>query len=179
MGLQPLIHSGETMTLNTDTYLGQALNQLQTFGDKSISSDATMVIDGFEQYRFLFKQFPQPTLSSAGEIEIAGPMGIATWQPQQAKLNQQGQVSMYETVDGDAEKLAKAIMAKGGRFDATIYEGTLEAHTRGWRIYKAFIQLDNPDRDWENRGQVTMLSGTMFFHYTGETLPGNVATLAG
>jgi hypothetical protein len=179
MGLQTSIHPGEKMTLNTDTYLGQALNQLQTFGDKSISSDATMVIDGFEQYRFLFKQFPQPTLSSAGEIEIAGPMGIATFQPQQAKINQQGQVSMYETVDGDAEKLQRAIMAAGGRFDATIYEGTLEKHTRGWRIYKCFVQLDNPDRDWENRGQVTMLSGTMFFHYTGETLPGNVATLAG
>jgi hypothetical protein len=179
MGLQPLIHSGETMTLNTDTYLGQALNQLQTFGDKSISSDATMVIDGYEQHRILFKQFPQPTLSTAGEIEIAGPMGIATWQPQQAKINQQGQVSIYETVDGAAEKLLRAIMAQGGRFDATVYEGTLEAHTRGWRIYKAFIQIDNPDRDWENRGQVTMLSGTMFFHYTGETLPGNVATLAG
>jgi hypothetical protein len=167
------------MTLNTDTYLGQALNQLQTFGDKSISSDATMVIDGFEQYRFLFKQFPQPTLSSAGEIEIAGPMGTTTGQPQQAKTFQQGQVAIYETVDGDAEKLNRAILAKGGQFSASIYEGTLEKHTRGWRIFKAWFQFDNPDRDWENRGQVTMLTGTMFFHYTGETLPGNVATLAG
>jgi hypothetical protein len=33
--------------------------------------------------------------------------------------------------------------------------------------------FDNPDRDWENRSQVTMVSGTLNFHYFGEKIPGN------
>lgn len=167
------------MTLNTDAYLSQALNQLATFGDKSISSDAQFVIDGFERHRLLTKQFPQPILSSGGEIEIPGPMGIATWQPGQAKINQQGQISFYETVNGDVETLLTNIMARGGRFDASVYEGTMEKFTRGWRITSCFIQFDSPDRDWENRQQVLLLSGTLFYHYTGDRITGNVATLAG
>ncbi|MFM0608674.1 hypothetical protein PQR05_29510 [Paraburkholderia sediminicola] len=166
------------MTLSTEAYLQTALAQVNSFGDKAISSDAMFVIDGYEANRLLTKQFPQPVLSSGGEIEVAGPMGIATWQPQQAKINQQGQISFYETVDGATEKLIKSIMAlQGGRFDATIYEGTLENFTRGWRISGAFIQFDNPDRDFENRGQVVMLSGTLFYHYVGDTVNGNVKAL--
>lgn len=161
------------MTVSTGAYLQQSFAQIKTLGDKAVSSDAMFVVDGYEQIRLLTKQFPQPTLSSGGEIAIATPMGGETWQAQQAKANQQGQISFYETVNGDVETFLTSILAAGGRFDATIYEGTMEQYKRGWKITDCFIQLDNPDRDWENRSQVVMLNGTLFFHYTGDRLVGN------
>jgi len=167
------------MTLSTDAYLSQALNQLATFGDKSISSDAMFVIDGFENHRLLTKQFPQPILSAGEGIEIPGPMGTVLWQPSQAKINQQGSIQFYETVNGDVETLLTNILARGGRFDATVYEGTMEKFTRGWRITSCFINFENPDRNWEDKQQVLLLAGTLFYHYTGDRVAGNVKSLAG
>lgn len=161
------------MTISTGAYLQQSFNQIRAFGDKAISSDAMFVVAGYENIRLLTKQFPQPTLSSAGEIAIASPMGGEMFQPQQLKANQQGQIAFYETVNGDVETFMTSLNAQGGRFDATIYEGTLESYTRAWNITDCFIQFENPDRDWENRSQVVMLTGTLFFHYTGDRLPGN------
>jgi hypothetical protein len=37
-----------------------------------------------------------------------------------------------------------------------------------------FLQFDNPDRDWENRSAATTVSGTLFFHYFGDKIPGNI-----
>jgi hypothetical protein len=41
------------------------------------------------------------------------------------------------------------------------------------RIVDCFVQVDDPDRDWENRAQVLMITGTVFYHYFGETGAGN------
>jgi hypothetical protein len=44
-----------------------------------------------------------------------------------------------------------------------------------WRkdMWDCFLQLDNPDRNWDNRTEVVTLTGTMFFHYFGEVFVGN------
>ncbi len=162
------------MTVSTGAFLHQQYNLVKALGDKSVSSDAMFVIDGFEHLRLLCKQFPWPTLTPGGEIAIANPMGAESWQPQQVKLNQQGSVAFYETVRGDMHNFIEAIIAVGGRFDAKIYEGSTERFHRAVQIRDAFFQFDNPDRDWENRSQVTTISGTIFFHYFGETIKGNV-----
>jgi hypothetical protein len=162
------------MTISTGAYLAASYGQVKAMGDKSVSSDAMFVIEGFESLRLLCKQFPWPTLSSGGEIEIALPNGGTAGQPQQLKTFQQGQVTFYETVRGDVEKFMEEITLLGSRFDAKVYEGTLEKHHRGCAIKDCWLQMDNPDRDWENRSQATTVSGTLFFHYHGERLPSNI-----
>lgn len=161
------------MTVSTPAYLAQSYAQAKALGNKAVSSDAMFVIDGFEHTRLLIKQFPWPMLSPAGEIEVPGPSGSKSWQPQQIETAQQGQITIYETEKGHTEAALAAILATGGTFNATVYEGTMESYSRACRIVDCFINTDNPDRDWENRSQVLTISGTMFFHYFGDTLPGN------
>lgn len=144
-------------------------NATRATGDAAISSDAALEIEGFENIWLLTKQFPWPELSPGGEIEIPGPLGMALWQPQQLKVHQQGQITLRESVLGTVHDAMLEIVARGGVFNARVYEGTPVAYTRVSRITDCFIQLDNPDRDWENRAQVLLLSGTIFFHYFGET----------
>jgi hypothetical protein len=60
-----------------------------------------------------------------------------------------------------------------GYFDAKVYEGTPQQYLRYKPIYKCFIQVDDPDRDWENRSQALLISGTVFYHYFGEVVEGN------
>jgi hypothetical protein len=163
------------MTVSTGAFLAASYAQQKALGDKSISSDAMFVIDGFEHLRFLAKQFPWPILSTAGEIEIATPMGSASWQQQQLKPNQQGQITFQETVKGHMESFIERLADQGNKFNASIYEGTMEQYSRGVKIVDCFFQFDNPDRDWENKAQVTTISGTLFFHYFGQKIPGNIA----
>lgn len=160
--------------LSNATHLKGLYDATKNTGDAAVSSDAALEIEGFENIWLLTKQFPWPELSSAGEIEVPGPLGMAHWQPQQLKVNQQGQVTLRESVAGTIHDAMLALIAGGGRFNAKVYEGTPDRFYRGARIVDCFIQLDNPDRDWENRSQVLTLSGTMFFHYFGETFPGNI-----
>ncbi|WP_321946575.1 hypothetical protein [Paraburkholderia sp. J10-1] len=147
---------------------------VKAMGDKAVSSDAMFVIDNHEDLRLLCKQFPWPILSPAGEIEVPMPLGAAAWQPQQLKINQQGQVTFLETVEGHVAAFVQAVVADGAKFNATVYEGTMEEYKRKVRILDAFFVFDNPDRDWENRGQVLNISGTLFFHYFGEQSKGNI-----
>lgn len=163
------------MTVNTSTFLAQNYAQIKAMGDKSVNSDAQFVIDGFEQIRLLTKQFPFPVLTSGGAIETPGPNGMNIAQPQQAKTYFTGQVQFSETVRGDIENMQKAIMALGGTFNATVYEGTMEQYHRAVRLIGCFIEFDVIDRDQENRSQITMIGGTLHFHYFGDAdLPGNI-----
>jgi hypothetical protein len=153
---------------STPKYLKSLFNATAALGDKVISSDATMEIEGFEHLTLLIKQFPWPELSAAGEIEVPMPLGSARWQAQQIKCNQQGQVTFMETVQGHIAQFLTDILEQGGRFNAKVYEGTPENYTRVEQIYDCFVQLDNPDRDFENRSQIMAVSGSMFFHYFGK-----------
>lgn len=155
------------MSVNTGAYLKGLFNSTQAMGDKVISSDAFFEIEGHEELGLLIKQFPWPELSSAGEIEVPMPMGAAKWQPQQVKINQQGGITLMETKAGHIQKFLEDILQTGGRFNAKVYEGEPGNFTRSAPIRDCFLQLDNPDRDWENRAQIMLVSGTLFFHYFG------------
>lgn len=165
------------MTASNVQYLKDFHDKTKAAGAKAISSDFAFEIEGQEASWLLTKQCPWPTLSTAGEIEVAGPMGSAGWELQQTKVNQQGPISFFETVAGSINTMLFNINAQGGRFNAKIYEGTPDRFLRAKRIRNCFMMLDNPDRDWENRSQVLIFSGTLFFHYFGEELPGNVSSL--
>lgn len=155
------------MSVSTQDYLSTIFKSSVAMGDKAVNSDAYFEIVGHEDKSLLIKQFPWPVTSVGDAIEIAMPMGMNSAQPSQLKIYQQGGVSIYETVAGHAQDLFEKLIGAGGRFDATVYEGTPENYTRKCRIVKSFMVLDNPDRDWENRGQVLMVSGTLHFHYFG------------
>lgn len=161
------------MTLSTNIQLKAFHDTAKAVGSKAISSDFSFEIEGYEQFWMLCKQAPWPELSTAGEIEVAGPLGSATWEQQQAKTNQQGAISFMETTAGSIDKMLLQMISSGGKFNAKIYEGTPDKFLRAKRVTDCFLQLDNADRDWENRAQVLMFSGTLFFHYYGDVIPGN------
>lgn len=162
------------MTVSAAEVLKGMYNTSRTMGDKAINSDATFEIEGHSDLTLLTKQFPWPTLSPTGEIEIPGPLGAGAWQPQQIKVHQQGQMAFMETVQGRIQQFLEDIVSKGGRFDATVYEGTPDRFYRAYKLRDCFFQADNPDRDWENRSQIVLINGTLFFHFFGEKLPGNL-----
>lgn len=161
------------MTVSNAAYLKGFYDTTKALGAKVVSSDFTFEIEGFEQNYLLCKQAPWPEISPAGEIEVPTPMGAKMWQAQQVEIAQQGQISMMETVAGSIDNMMVSLIAKGGTFNAKIYEGTPQKFLKAKRIVDCFIQLDAPDRDWENRSQILIFSGTLFYHYFGEITPGN------
>lgn len=161
------------MTVSNSSYLKGFYDTTRALGAKVISSDFAFEIEGFEQNWLLAKQCPWPEISPAGEIEVATPLGATMWQPQQIKVAQQGQISLYETVAGSIDNMLVELITRGGTFNAKIYEGTPQKFLRAKRIVDCFIQMDAPDRDWENRSQVLTFSGTLFYHFFGEVLAGN------
>jgi len=99
---------------------------------------------------------------------------MGMWQPQQLKTHQQAQMTFEETVTGMVQRFLLRKTGAGVYFDATIYEGTPQSHYRSMKIRNCFFQADLPDRDWENRSAITLISGTLFFHFFGETRPGTL-----
>lgn len=156
------------MTVSNEQYLKSVFDSTTALGDKIVSSDAQFVIEGYENLSLLIKQFPWPILSSQGEIEVPGPMGTKSWQAQQVSTALQGPISMFETTAGQIQDMLRAINESGGYLSARVYEGTPENFSRSARIKKCFFVLDQVDRDFENRAQLMMLSGTIHFHYHGE-----------
>ncbi|MDF0607241.1 hypothetical protein HZU77_016645, partial [Neisseriaceae bacterium TC5R-5] len=95
------------------------------------------------------------------------------WQTQQVKINQQGPIAFYETPRGHGDDILKQLIMGGGYFNAIVYEGTPQKFIRAKRLIQCFVQMDVTDRDLENNAQVMLLSGTMFYHYFGDIIPGN------
>lgn len=156
------------MTVSNEAYLKSVFDSTVALGDKVVSSDAQFVIEGHENLSLLMKQFPWPILSSQGEIEVPGPAGSKTWQAQQIATAIQGPFSSFETAAGQIQDMLKAINDNGGYFNARVYEGTPENPKRSARLKKCFLVLDQVDRDFENRAQLMMISGTIHYHYHGE-----------
>ncbi|MCK9394236.1 MAG: hypothetical protein M0Q44_01430 [Methylobacter sp.] len=161
------------MTLSIPAQLKGFHQTAKAIGAKAVSSDFALEIEGHEDSWMLIKQGPWAMLSTGGEIEVPMPLGAGMWQQQQAKVHQQSPVSLMETTVGSVDQLLVNLIASGGYFNAKIYEGTPQKYLRAKPIIDCFIQVDNPDRDWENRSQLLLVSGTIFFHYYGETIPGN------
>lgn len=162
------------MTVSAAEILRGQYNVARTMGDKIVSSDAVFVIDGYDELTILTKQFPWPTLSTGGEIEVPAPLGATHWQPQQLKIAQQGAMAFMETTAGSIQAFLEEISSKGARFNATVYEGTPDRFYRGAKLRDCFFQSENPDRDMENRSQIVLINGTLFWHYFGEKIPGNI-----
>lgn len=93
---------------------------------------------------------------------------------QQVKINQQGQITLMETKAGHVSRMMLNLIRSGGKFNTKVYEGTPSHFSAAKPIYDCFIQLDNPDRDWENRSQALNILGTLFFHYFSEEIPSNI-----
>jgi hypothetical protein len=162
------------MAVSNPEFLKGMYNVTRAMGDKAVASDAMLVIEGHEQIQLLTKSFPWPTTSTQGEIEVPSPVGAGSWQPQQLRVHQQGQVSFLETTRGHIQRFLEEIVLTGGRFDAVVYEGTPERFQRAYKLRDCFVQLDPGERDWESRSQVLMLNGTIFYHYFSESIPSNV-----
>lgn len=163
------------MTISALSYLKGMYGSARAMGDKAVSSDGALEIEGFEGMWLLTKQFPWPVTSSQGEIEIPMPMGSNSAQPQQAKTYHQGQVTFFETTANHVSSMMLDMLKSGGRFNAKVYEGTPESFVRAKPLRDCFLVLDDADRDWENRSQVLTISGTIHYHYFGDDLPGNRA----
>lgn len=162
------------MTISNPDVLKGYYNVARAMGDKSINSMAWFEISGFEEMALLTKQFPWPTIGPGGEIEIAGPMGIKLWQPQQIRVNQQGQLVFTETTAGHVSRFLRNVVKQKAVFQATVYEGTPSEFHRAYRLHDCFFQPDNADRDWENQAAITQIAGTLFYHHFGEEIPGNL-----
>lgn len=163
------------MTVSNAAYLKGFHDTSKAQGAKVINSDFALEIEGFEQNWILTKQCPWPELSTAGEIEVSGPLGSAEWLAQQVKTNLQGAITMMETTAGYIDQMLLNLIVNGGIFQAKAYEGTPQKFLSAKRLVDCFIQVDSTDRDWENRSQPLLISGTIFFHYFGEIIPGNSA----
>lgn len=168
------------MAVSTNAYLKTLYGATLAKGAKVINSDFTFEIEGYEDSYLLCKQAVWPEISPQGEIEISTPLGATMWQPQQLKVAQQGQVTFMETVLGSVDNLMNNLLLRGGTYDAggitfnaKIYEGTPQHYLRYKRIVDCFLQIDPIDRDWENRSQPLLFSGTLFYHYFGEMVEGN------
>lgn len=165
------------MTVSSNLVLQGFYNAKQATGAPSINSDATLEIEGHEDLFLNTKQFPWPTVGSAGEIEAPGPLGMNSFEPQQLRIAQQGPITFSETVNGRVMRFMQEVVASGGKFNATAYEGTPDRFVRGYKLVGAFFVPDQPDRDWENRAQIMLFSGTLFYHFFGQTIPGNTTAL--
>lgn len=175
MNTYPVRERDHFMTVSNSAYLKGHFDASRAIGAKVIASDFAVEFKGFENMWLLCKQFPWPITSSQGEIEVPGPLGVVVYQPQQIKVAHQGQLSLLETVAGSVDQMLVNMIASGGVFDGTVYEGTPQKYLRKKSFVDAFMQMDDPDRDWENRSQVLQFSGTIFYHYFGDTQAGNSA----
>jgi len=161
------------MAVSTGAFLKGFHDTTAAMGAKIISSDFTLEIEGFESMYLLTKQCPDPILTTGEGIEVMTPLGTAMFQPGQSKNNQQGAIAFQETVTGSINKLFASLLMRGGVFNAKIYEGTPAKHLWYKKIHNCFINCEPPDRDWENRTQPLLITGTMFYHYYGEVFEGN------
>jgi hypothetical protein len=161
------------MTISSAAVLGGFYNATKALGTKSINSDAWFEIEGNADLALLTKQFPWPTIGSMGEIEVALPSGGKTWMGQQVNTAQQGPITFTETKGGRVMKFMKDIVAAGGEFNSTVYEGTPDKFTRAYKLVGCLFVPDASDRDWENRSQLTLINGTLFYNWFGSELQGN------
>lgn len=160
------------MTISNNTVLKGFHNASRALGSKSINSDAWFEIEGHENLSLLIKQFPWPTIGPQGEIEVVAPNGSLMYEPQQLKTAQQGPITFTETVSGMVMGFMEKIVEGGAKFNGIVYEGTPDSFARAYKLEECFFVPDQPDRDWENRSQLTLINGTLFFHFYGAKLAG-------
>lgn len=161
------------MPINDAAYMERQFRLVQSLGEKVNAGDATMEPNGFPGMYLTIKQFPHPTISGGNEIEVPGPGGMSMYQQQPIDTKVTGGITFLETSSGFVKQFFRDVIAVGGYFDCRIYEGTPERHTRSYLLEQCFVKIDPSDRDWENKTQVLMLTGTFFGHFFGRQFAGN------
>lgn len=168
------------MALNSANFLKNNFDLRKAMGTYATASDATLVIDGYENYFIFAKAFPDPSSGISGEIEVATPLGDIEYKAQQAKTAFNGSASFYETENRDVQRIFDQIKAQGGYFDAWLYQGTPEHYTNRKRLRACFFAQNAPtQRDFQSNTEVLLLEGDMFGKYFGEIEQGNATTLMG
>ena len=167
------------MAVSMSAYLGNVLNKVLSMGKKVMSSDFTLEPQGYEKMYLLTSQFPLPVLSSGEPAEYYMPLGIKGGQPTQSEIFQQGSIAFYETTAFELRKFMSWLAARGGVCDFNFYHGTPEKYTDKGEMVSAFIVLEKPDLDWENKTQVVKVTGTIYYYYFGEHEAGNIKSVDG
>lgn len=162
------------MTVSSAEFLKGFYNTTQSLGQKSNKFDAVLVIEGYDNLRLLTKQFPWPRIGPSGVIAFPGSMGMVSVEPQKIETHQQGLITFQEPIDGAAHKFMHSVVVRGGKFQATVYQGAPEAFYRGNKIVDAFFVPDQPAHNFENKSVHTLITGTLVYHFFNESLPGNI-----
>lgn len=160
--------------INTATFHQNNFRLTQALGAKLNAGDATFQPIGFDGLYLLIKQFPHPTVAGGDSIEV--PMAGGGVYLEQAPLRTafEGPVSIHETEAGTAKQFFRDVLATGGYFNGRIFEGTPARFVRSYLVERCWIQIDTSDRDWENRGTLLTLTGTLRGNYFGDERPGNI-----
>lgn len=165
------------MSVASIKMLRENYGAVRALGSKAVSSDFVFHIPDYPNSYLMIDQAPHAMLASGGEIEVPGPLGTAHFEPQQAKVNQQGSISLVETVDGKVETMLLNMLTSGQqyRFDAYIISGGNPTNYRmRWKYRDCFFVPEVVQRDWSNRQELFKVNGTLFFHYFGEVEIGNI-----
>ena len=127
--------------------------------NSTASSEMTLVVIGHSGMSFQIEGFSIPRLSSAGAIKVPLPGGGSMWQELRPKYDFTQSVTLVETVKG-ALQAFKAIFADTeASFDAFVYEGTLEKHSKKIELFGCRFLIFHLEK--------FNLSGTLLFTYFG------------
>ncbi|THA05527.1 hypothetical protein [Rodentibacter pneumotropicus] len=168
------------MALTTAGHLKKHFSLRQTMGADATNSDATLVIDGYENLFIKCKSFPDPSSGISGNIEVPAPLGNIYYKPQQAKTAFNGSASFIETEDRVVQAMLDDIKLKGGFFNAWLYHGDPDKYVNRKRLEKCFFEQAAPtQRDMQSNTEILLIEGDISGNYFGEIEKGNVQTLIG
>ncbi|NDY89703.1 hypothetical protein [Ideonella livida] len=158
------------MSIVSPELLQQQYALQAAIGTKRNAGTFTLVPEGLEAAYLTFKQLPVPFLSPSGEAaEAATPGGGATYVPTPPETRFTGAVTCTETTSNALRNfLDWAAKQPNGIFNATIYDGTLDAHRGGWKVVGCILKMDTFDADADNRTQVMNVPGTIWYNFFGE-----------
>lgn len=141
-----------------------------------------LVLDGFEEYRFLIKSGVRPIITYTEPVEVhyaGGHVGISSSVP---KTNHQGAIQVIETEAGHAQMLAEGIALQGGITNAWYYDGRIDNFSRVYRLHDVALTFESTEFDSESKSQVMIINGQMSYNYFGtfvDAKSGNLTTNAG
>lgn len=140
-------------------------------GEIAISSEYVMIPDDYPEMQLLVKQFNVPYANPEDVIEVPMVGGQTSHTPQISKTDFKGAIAFKETVAGHVRKFlekvgAERTVSQRSYFNFTIYQGTPENHTNVWHCKHACLFGFEPlEVDFENRGQLSILTGQIAYHY--------------
>lgn len=136
-------------------------------GSPLLACQGMFVPDGMENMRFLIKSGIRPIVSNGDPAEVqyaGGYTGIVAGIPN-TKFS--GSVQIIETEAGHVQNFAEWVVANGGMFDATYYDGRIDSFTRAYRLENVALRFEPSEFDTESRSQVTVITGQIDYNYFG------------